>query len=223
MASDNKAKPDADKVSAEGKQANQAEDNQQAQSDTEMEPIDETLAKEIARLKADLDKAQAAAKENWEATLRATADLENTRKRLERDVENAHKFAVERFVSELLPVIDSLEMGVAAANMEGADLASVREGTELTLKKFIDTTGKFGIEAVNPEGQEFNPEFHQAVSMLESPEHKPNSVINVMQKGYLLKGRLIRPAMVVVAKAPAGNVDTGEKDEKLGGKIDEKA
>jgi molecular chaperone GrpE len=210
MATDEKASPDTESEAAENKAALD-------------EAADETISKEIENLKVELEKAQATAEENWQATLRATAELENTRKRLERDVENAHKFAMERFVQELLPVIDSLEMGLAAASEEGADLTKVCEGTELTLKKFQDTASKFGIETVNPVGEDFNPEYHQAMSMLESNDHKPNSVIDVMQKGYVLQGRLIRPAMVVVAKASASNKSKQDEEEKIGTKIDEKA
>jgi len=224
MASDNKVTPDTEgKTATTNNNATDAEQESQGKQSAQSREADDTVSREIEQLQTELQKAQAAAQENWEATLRATAELENTRKRLERDVENAHKFAMERFVSELVPVIDSLEMGLAAASEEGADLAKVREGTELTLKMFLDTASKFGIEAVNPVGEDFNPEYHQAMSMLESGEQKPNSVIDVMQKGYVLQGRLIRPAMVVVAKAPAGNTNTDNQGEKLDSKINEKA
>jgi len=219
MATDEKVSPDKETAAANNKQ----ETGDKGQQSAASQDADETVSKEIEALKIELDKAQATAEENWQATLRATAELENTRKRLERDVENAHKFAMERFVQELIPVIDSLEMGLVAASEEGADLVKVREGTELTLKKFMDTASKFGIEPVNPVGEEFNPEYHQAMSLLESNDYKPNSVIDVMQKGYVLQGRLIRPAMVVVAKAPAASASNSNKDENKGTKINEKA
>ena len=222
MATDKKVSPDTE--AGTNTKTQQATQDDKGQPSAAPQAADETVAKEIETLKAELEKAQAAAQENWQATLRATAELDNTRKRLERDVENAHKFAMERFVSELVPVIDSLEMGLAAASEEGADLAKVREGTKLTLKMLLDTINKFGVEPVNPEGEDFNPEYHQAMSLLESDEHKANSVINVMQKGYILQGRLIRPAMVVVAKTPAGgSTKKSDQDEKLGTKINEKA
>jgi molecular chaperone GrpE len=143
-----------------------------------------------------------------EAEKQATEAKENLRKRTDRDLENAHKYALEKFANELLPVIDSLEMGVAAAQDEGVDVTKLREGTEMTLKLFETAIDKFGIKSVHPHGEAFNPEHHQAMSMIDSPEHAPNTVIDVMQKGYLLNDRLVRPAMVVVASANSGN---GEK------------
>ena len=172
---------------------------------------DQKVESRINELEEKLEQAQKKAAENWDEVLRARADLENTRKRMERDVENAHKYAVEKFVQGLLPVIDSLEMGLAAANQEGANISSVKEGTELTLKMFADCVDKFGMQAIDPIGEKFNPEFHQAMSIQESPDHQPDTVIAVMQKGYLLNGRLVRPAMVVVAKSggsAAGNAKT---------------
>jgi molecular chaperone GrpE len=154
-----------------------------------------------------LAQAEAKAAENWDLLMRSKAELENLRRRHERDIENAHKYALEKFSSELLPIIDSLEMGVLAAGSEGATLEQVKEGTELTLKMLLTSIDKFGIKAVHPEGEPFNPEFHQAMSMLESPEHDPNTVMTVMQKGYTLNERLIRPAMVVVSKTAAENED----------------
>ncbi len=170
-------------------------DEQQAEVAEETESIasDEHLQQQ-------LEEAEAKAKENWDQLLRVKAEQENLRRRHEREVENAHKYALERFVQDLLPVIDSLEMGAEAAASEGATLEKVREGTELTLKMLLSTIEKFGIQAVHPEGEPFNPEYHQAMSMLESPEHAANTVMNVMQKGYTLNERLIRPAMVVVSK-----------------------
>ena len=162
-------------------------------SETEVVASDEHLQQQ-------LEEAEAKAKENWDQLLRVKAEQENLRRRHEREVENAHKYALERFVQDLLPVIDSLEMGAEAAASEGATLDKVREGTELTLKMLLSTIDKFGIQAVHPEGEPFNPEYHQAMSMLESPEHAANTVMNVMQKGYTLNERLIRPAMVVVSK-----------------------
>jgi len=150
-----------------------------------------------------LEDARSKADEHWNLYLRTQAEMENLRKRGERDVQNAHKFGVEKLIGELLPVIDSLEMGMAAA--EGGDETTVKlvEGMELTLKMFADALQKVGVVQVNPMGETFNPEFHQAMSMVENPDAEPNSVIAVMQKGYVLNERLVRPAMVVVAKAPA--------------------
>ena len=172
-------------------------DEQQATAEQDSET--EAVASD-EHLQQQLEEAEAKAKENWDQLLRVKAEQENLRRRHEREVENAHKYALERFVQDLLPVIDSLEMGAEAAASEGATLDKVREGTELTLKMLLSTIDKFGIQAVHPEGEPFNPEYHQAMSMLESPEHAANTVMNVMQKGYTLYERLIRPAMVVVSK-----------------------
>lgn len=170
-----------------------------------------TLLLEDARSKAD---------EHWDQLLRVKADMENIRRRAKQDVENAHKFALEKFALELLPVRDSLEMGLAAAEAGDNNDASdrLREGTELTLKMLIAAMEKFGIEAINPTGETFDPALHQAMSMQESADHKPNTVMAVMQKGYQLNERLIRPAMVVVSKA-ASSADAAES----GGHVDEQA
>lgn len=148
-----------------------------------------------------LEDARGKADEHWNQLLRVQADLENTRRRAERDVENAHKYGLEKFVQELLPVKDSLELGLNAASGDDENIAKLREGTELTLKMLNGVMEKFGVAEVSPEGQPFNPELHQAMTMQESAEHEPNTVIMVMQKGYLLNERLVRPAMVVVSKA----------------------
>jgi len=177
-----------------------------------------------ASLATQLEDAQAKAEAHWDQVLRAKAEADNLRRRHDRELENAHKFALERFARELLPVIDSLEMGATAATTEGVTLEKLREGTELTLKMLISAIDKFGIQAVHPEGEPFNPELHQAMSMIESPEHAPNTVMNVMQKGYMLNERLIRPAMVVVSKGGgAGQSEMDAEDDKKGVNIDEKA
>ncbi len=160
-----------------------------------------------------LQQAEAKLAESQDQMLRLKAEMENQRRRSAREVENAHKYALERFVQELLPVIDSLEMGRDASMAEGATLEKLQEGTDLTLKMLLSTIEKFGIEAVHPEGEPFDPDLHQAMSMLESSEHAPNTVMNVMQKGYLLNERLVRPAMVIVSKA-------GADDEKSDTNID---
>jgi molecular chaperone GrpE len=143
-----------------------------------------------------LEKAELAAAENWDRYLRTAAELENVRKRASRDVENARRFALERFSRELLAVRDSLEMGLAA---EGASVESLLEGSEATLKILSATMQQFGIEVVDPAGEPFDPDFHEAISMQPSDAVEPGSVATVVQKGYSLNGRLLRPAMVVVA------------------------
>ena len=152
---------------------------------------------DMARLLTD---ARSKADEHWDQLMRTRAELENLRKRSQRDLENAHKFALERFSQDLLQVWDSLELGFQAAQDENADVQKLREGTELTLKLLSDVMNKNGVEQIHPEGQPFNPEFHQAMAMQERDDVAPNTVVAVMQKGYLLSGRLLRPAMVMVSK-----------------------
>ncbi len=155
-----------------------------------------------------LTTSQAKAEEYWSQLLRVQADSENSRRRAERDVENAHKYALERFVNELLPVKDSLELGEAAARAAqtdgSADLDKVREGLELTMKMLASAVAKFGVVELNPLGEKFSAERHQAMAMQDAPDAAPNTVIAVYQKGYQLNDRLVRPAMVVVASAKSG-------------------
>lgn len=133
--------------------------------------------------------------------LRARAEVENISRRKAKELENAHKFALENFVRELLQVRDSLELGQAAANEPDADLVKLREGMDLTLKLLGDVMGKFGVEQVDPMHQPFNPEFHQAMSMQPRADVEPNTVVSVIQRGYRLNGRLVRPALVMVSQA----------------------
>ena len=136
--------------------------------------------------------------------LRVAADLQNVRRRAEQDVEKAHKFALEKFAGDLLPVIDSLERGLELSSPDDENIRPMREGIELTLKMFQDTLKRYQLEAIDPQaGEPFNAEHHQAMAMQESHDLEPNSVIKGFQKGYQLNGRLMRPAMVVVSKAPA--------------------
>ncbi len=133
--------------------------------------------------------------------LRAQADAENTRRRASRDVENAHKYALEKFAADLLPVLDSLEKAVeVAGEAQGAE--SIAEGVELSLKLFHTVLAKYGIERIDPKGEPFDPQVHEAMTMVPSADAEPNSVIEVMQPGYLLNGRVVRAAKVVVARAP---------------------
>ena len=170
------------------------------------EPAPETDAEENdkpaeeASPDAELAEAKAKAEENWNLYLRAAAEAENVRKRATRDVENAHKFALENFGRELLAVVDSLEMGLAAA--DNADAAALRDGSEATCKLLKTTLERFGIAEVDPEGEPFDPEFHEAMSMMPSENVEPGSVAQVIQKGYALNGRLLRPARVIVAAEP---------------------
>ncbi|EKF9754882.1 nucleotide exchange factor GrpE [Vibrio cholerae] len=161
--------------------------------------IDEKEAK-IAHLEAALLVSEERVKEQQDSVLRARAEVENMRRRSEQEVDKARKFALSRFAEELLPVIDNLERAIQAADGEVEAIKPLLEGVELTHKTFVDTIAKFGLKEINPHGEAFNPEFHQAMSIQESAEHEPNTVMFVMQKGYELNGRVLRPAMVMVSK-----------------------
>jgi len=150
-----------------------------------------------------LEDARAKADQNWDQLVRTRAEMDNLRKRQARELENAHKYALERFVNALLPVRDSMEMGLVAASEESADVATLREGAELTLKLMADVMDKFDVVQVDPQGQAFDPEQHQAMSIVPRDDVPPNTVVTVVQKGYTLNGRLVRPAMVLVSQAVA--------------------
>lgn len=152
---------------------------------------------ELTQLQTALQEAQAKIDEEQDRYIRLQAEMDNQRRRYEKQVEDAHKYAVQRFVEGLLPVVDSLEMGLQA----DGDLQSIREGMDLTLKQFQAVMDKFALVAVNPaKGDAFNPELHQAMSMQSTPDCENNTVLAVMQKGYTLNGRIVRPAMVMVCK-----------------------
>ncbi|WP_290014015.1 nucleotide exchange factor GrpE [Proteus terrae] len=156
----------------------------------------EALAR-VDSLEKQLEQSQ---KTEREAMARALAEVENVRRRTQQDIEKAHKFALEKFSNELLPVLDNLERALSAADHENESLKPMIEGLELTLKSFLDAVRKFGIEVVEEKNVVFNPEVHQAMTLIDSPEHESNHVVDVMQKGYTLNGRLLRPAMVIVSK-----------------------
>jgi len=156
---------------------------------------------EFEQVKEALLKAEEKANENYDLALRTKAETENTKRRLEKDVANAHKFGTEKLVQELLPVIDSLEMGLAALGDDGATIEKFKEGNEMTYKMLLSAVEKSGVEIVNPAGEKFNPDLHQAMSIQENAEVEPNTVLAVVQKGYTLNDRLVRPAMVIVSKA----------------------
>ncbi|WP_449431117.1 nucleotide exchange factor GrpE [Pseudomonas putida] len=168
-------------------------------NDNDLNP-EEAGAVDVGARVQELEEQLAAAKDQ---SLRAVADLQNVRRRAEQDVEKAHKFALEKFAGDLLPVIDSLERGLELSSAEDETIKPMREGIELTLKMFHDTLKRYNLEPVDPHGEPFNAEHHQAMAMQESADLEPNSVLKVFQKGYLLNGRLLRPAMVVVSKAPS--------------------
>jgi len=145
---------------------------------------------------------RARAEENWDKYVRAVAELDNVRKRAARDVDSARKFALERFATDLLAVRDSFEMGLAAA--DNADADSLLEGSRATLKQLASTMERYGVSEIDPQGEPFDPTVHEAMMTQPSREVEPGTVLNVYQKGYLLNGRLLRPARVVVASAPEG-------------------
>jgi len=174
---------------------------EQAQTqDAETAEVVDPRDERIAQLEAQLTESLGGVRD---AQLRAQAEVENIRRRAEMDVEKAHKFALEKFSNELLPVIDSLERALEVADKTNPELAAMIEGIDLTLKSLLNAVGKFGVEVVGETNVPFNPEVHQAMSMMESEEVAPNHVMMVMQRGYTLNGRLLRPAMVAVAKAKA--------------------
>ena len=157
-------------------------------------PADDTEG-EIARLQTELGAAR-------DLALRAQAEAQNAMRRAERDVEKAHKFGQEKLIGDLLVVVDNLERSLSASEGQDVTLDSIKEGVQLTLKSLMDALKRHNVEQIDPEGQPFDPALHQAMTMVPSHEAEPNSVINVFQKGYTLHGRLVRPAMVVVSKAP---------------------
>jgi len=165
----------------------------------EDEILDEKESK-IVQLEAALLQSEARVKEQQESVLRAKAEVENMRRRSEQEIDKARKYALNKFAEELLPVIDNLERAIQAADAEHEVVKPFVEGVELTHRTFTDTVAKFGLKEINPEGEVFNPEYHQAMSIQESADHEPNTVMFVMQKGYELNGRVIRPAMVMVSK-----------------------
>lgn len=190
---------------------NHEEQKVEAMEQVEAQPVEptdvdsEVTAEQarIAELEAQLDAAQQASLEERERAIRAVAEMENLRRRAAQDVEKAHKFALEKFAAELLPVLDNLERAIELADKENEALKPMIEGVELTLKSMQSGVAKFGLVALDPQNQPFDPNAHQAMSMIENAELAPNTVIAVMQKGYELNGRVIRPAMVMVSKAPA--------------------
>lgn len=167
------------------------------QEDQEAELLEKLSYPELQKK---CEEAELKATQYWERLLRLQAETDNMQRRVERDIGNAHKYALEKFVSELLPVVDNLERSLQTS-LEEHSGNTVMDGIKLTLKMFITALEKFGVVQVSPEGQPFNPEFHQAVSVQVDDSVKPNTVISVLQKGYLLNNRLVRPALVVVAKS----------------------
>ena len=179
-----------------------AEDADAAPAVSAAEASQAELGQALAELSGKLEAAEAQIREQQDAFLRAKAETDNVRKRASADLQQARKYAVESFASELIAVRDSLE---AALGIQNADLDSYRNGVELTLRQLTSALEKFHVVVIDPAGDRFDPNRHQAISMLESTEHEPNTVMSVMQKGYALHDRVLRPAFVTVAKAPQTN------------------
>lgn len=174
---------------------NQADaENQEHTELLEQEPSVEELQKALAE-------AEKKAQDNWDKAVRTLAEMENLKRRTQKDLEDAHKFALTGFAKEMLTVLDSLILGLQAATGDSEEVKKFREGSELTIKQFESAFARFKVETIDPIGQPFNAEQHQAVLVQEVEGAEPNTVVNVFQKGYMLNGRLLRPAMVVVAKA----------------------
>ena len=191
-------KDDVIKDTADASVADQKAENEAGEADE--------IAEELATTSYDTDDSastETQLEELKEALLRSQADLQNNRRRADRDIENAHKYAVEKFVKDLLAVLDSMDRALElATTTDGFDVAML-EGTQMTHKLLLDTISKHGVEPIDPIGEPFDPQQHQAMSMVESVDQEPNTVIAVMQKGYKLEGRVIRAAMVVVTKTKA--------------------
>lgn len=195
-------KDQAAQASGEHDATGQADKSGADSSDIPLEEL--TLEQALARL----DQAEAAAAAHQADILRLHADMQNVRRRAEQDVEKAHKYGQERLVSDLLPVLDNLERALQAVDGdEHEKLGALRQGVELTLKSFLDCLKKFNVDIIDPAGEPFDPQYHQAMGMQESTTAEPDTVIAVMQKGYSLNGRVLRPAMVMVSRAPTEGVD----------------
>ncbi len=166
-----------------------------------------SFEQQVEALTGQLDKLQLEVDTHKDTAVRAKAESENIRRRAEREISNASKFALEKFAREILSVVDSLEKALELPADEDGQVKATREGVELTYKLLVATLEKFSIQQISPVGESFNPEVHEAMVMQESDEHEPNSVMNVIQMGYSLNGRLIRPARVIVAKGKSPEID----------------
>lgn len=165
---------------------------------------------EVDALRTQLAESEQKAAENWDRALRATAELENVRRRVERDAATQRKYSLEGILADLLPVTDSLDLALKAIEVAPAEARAHLEGVQLTWKQYWSVLERNGVSVVDPQGEPFNPELHQAVSTQPSADVAPNQVLGVMQKGYRLHDRLLRPAMVVVSRAPDGPAESPE-------------
>ncbi len=191
-----KKNKEPNKAADEPIKKSKAKDPKKSKSKSSTAKKDLDLSSEVEFLSKQLIEAK-------DESLRNQAEMQNIIRRSERDVQNAHKYSLDKFVAELLPVVDNLERALESIDQDKSELKSLAEGVELTLKSFQDLLERQKVVSVNPKGEIFNPDLHQAMSILEEPSVAPNTVIDVFQKGYTLNGRLVRPAMVVVAKGEA--------------------
>ncbi len=183
-----------------------------AAEEVEIESVAEEIS--IEALQQQLEEAQQQAAANLDKAIRTMAEMDNLKKRVQKDLDDERKYGLTKFAKELLSVLDSLELGIQAATGDSPEIIKLREGSELTIKQFESVFNKFNIETVDPTGQPFNPELHQAMVMQLSSTVAPNHVITVFQKGYVMNGRLLRPAMVVVAKAEEKPANDAKIDEQ---------
>ena len=203
------ADKDAEKVEIMTEENLDPQETKAEEMSTE-EVTDASLGEALKKL---VDAEEVASRAN-DDLLRVQAEMQNLRRRSEQDIEKAHKYSQEKFSTELLSVMDNLERALAAAaNHEDDTVKAIYEGVDLTLKSFTDCFNRFHIEAVDPMGEPFDPQLHQAMTIIENAEVEPNTVIEVMQKGYTLHGRVIRPAMVVVSKEPEHETKDIDKDK----------
>lgn len=192
---------DQDKQQSQDQAEEQAESRAEHEAGTE-NPGTPGEQDEVEALRDKVTALTGAMEAAKEQVLRSQAEAQNARRRAEQDVEKAHKFGQEKLLGDLLPVVDNLERALASIDTQDQAFKPVTEGIELTLKSFVDVLAKYKVEPVNPQGEPFDPQLHQAMTMVPNPDVEPNTVIDVFQKGYTLNGRLVRPAMVVVSKAP---------------------
>lgn len=187
----------AENKATENQQEEQIPTVDESQNEETLEEAQEAVQDDIEAL---LDEARQEAANHKELALRLQADMENLRRRTRLDVESAHKYALEKFVNALIPAIDSMELGMDASMKEEATVDSIREGVEVTFKQMLDILQSFNVERVDPINEKFDPQLHEAMTMVPSPDHESNTVMDVIQKGYTLNERLVRPARVIVAQ-----------------------
>ena len=193
------ANDQAESAEIKNEQSKAEQSKEELNAEIEAELLDEIEAEQEEQQPVSEQLLEQVAKAN-DQVLRVQAEMQNVRRRAERDVESAHKFALDKFAADLLPVVDNLERALAAIDTADEGQKSVAEGLELTMKSFVEVLARYKIEAIDPAGQPFDAELHQAVSMVPNPDLEANTVMDVFQKGYTLNGRLVRPAMVVVSQ-----------------------